>query len=188
MISTADFKTGLTILYEGEIYQIMDFLHSKTARSAANVVTKLRNLRTGSVIEKTFRAGEKMEQANIEKRLMQFLYSSGNMYVFMNLETYEQVEINIEQLEHEKNFIYEGLNVEISYYNGVEILGVILPEKVSLKVAETAPGVKGDTKTNASKDAIMETGLLVKVPLFVNEGDKLIISTEDGSYVSRDSK
>lgn len=188
MISTADFKTGLTILYEGEIYQIIDFLHSKTARSAANVVTKLRNLRTGSVVEKTFRAGEKMEQANIEKRLMQFLYSSGNMYVFMNLETYEQVEINIEQIEHERNFIFEGLNVEISYYNGVEILGVILPEKVSLKVTETAPGVKGDTKTNASKDAIMETGLLVKVPLFVNEGDKLIISTEDGSYVSRDSK
>lgn len=188
MISTADFKTGLTILYEGEIYQIIEFLHSKTARSAANVVTKLRNLRTGSVIERTFRAGEKMEQANIEKRKMQFLYSLGTTFVFMNLDTYEQVELPVEQLDFEKNFLYEGLNVEISYFNGVEILGVILPEKVSLMVKETAPGVKGDTKTSASKDAIMETGLLVKVPLFVNEGDKLIISTFDGLYVSRDNK
>lgn len=188
MISTADFKTGLTILYEGEIYQVIEFLHSKTARSAANVVTKLRNLRTGSVTEKTFRAGEKMEQANIEKRPMQYLYSIGNAYVFMNLETYEQVELNLTQIEDEKDFLSENLNVEISYYNESEILGVILPEKVSLKVKETSPGVKGDTKTSASKDAIMETGLLVKVPLFVNEGDKLIISTHDGSYVSRDSK
>lgn len=188
MISTADFKTGLTILYENEIFQIIEFLHSKTARSAANVVAKLRNLRTGSVIEKTFRAGEKMEQANIEKRPMQYLYSTGNSFVFMNMENYEQVEINKEQIEHEKNFLYEGLNVEISYFDGKEILGVILPEKVSLLVTETAPGVKGDTKTSASKDALMETGLLVKVPLFVNENDRLIISTEDGSYVSRDNK
>ncbi|HHV33092.1 MAG TPA: elongation factor P [Acholeplasma sp.] len=188
MISTADFKTGLTILYEGEIYQIIEFLHSKTARSAANVVTKLRNLRTGAVVEKTFRSGEKMEQANIEKRPMQYLYDTGSKYVFMNMETYEQVEINISQIEHEKNFIYEGLSVDITYFNGTEILGLVLPEKVSLLVAETAPGVKGDTKTNASKDAIMETGLLVKVPLFVDEGDRLIISTADGSYVSRDNK
>ena len=119
---------------------------------------------------------------------MQYLYDTGSKYVFMNMETYEQVEINISQIEHEKNFIYEGLSVDITYFNGTEILGLVLPEKVSLLVAETAPGVKGDTKTNASKDAIMETGLLVKVPLFVDEGDRLIISTADGSYVSRDNK
>ncbi len=188
MINTADFKNGLTILYEGELYQIIEFLHSKTARSAANVVAKLRNLRTGAVIERTFRAGERMKQANIEKRKMQYLYSTGDAYVFMNAETYEQVELSVSQIEHEKQFIYEGLNVEITYYDGKEILGVILPEKVSLEVTETAPGVRGDTKTSASKDAIVETGLLVKVPLFINQGERIIVSTFDGSYVSRDNK
>ncbi|NLN50153.1 MAG: elongation factor P [Acholeplasmataceae bacterium] len=188
MISTADFKTGLTILYEGEIYQILEFLHAKTARSAANVTTKLRNLRTGAITERTFRAGEKMRQANIEKKKMQFLYSTGQTYVFMNLETYEQVEIPVGQIESEIRFLYEGLEVEISYFNGVEILGIILPEKISLEVIETVPGVKGDTKTSATKDAIVQTGLLVKVPLFINQGEKIIVSTQDGSYVSRDSK
>lgn len=188
MINTADFRTGLTILYEGEIYQIIEFLHSKTARSAANVTTKLRNLRTGAVTERTFRAGERMKQANIERREMQYLYSSGDAFVFMNMETYEQVELSADQLEHEKNFLYEGLNVEITYFNGSEILGLVLPEKVSLVVKETAPGVRGDTKTNALKDAIMETGLLVKVPLFINQEESLIISTIDGSYISRDNK
>lgn len=188
MISTADFRTGLTILYEDEIYQIIEFLHSKTARSQANVATKLRNLRTGAIVERTFRAGEKMKQANIERVKMQYLYSTGTEYVFMNLETFAQIEIHADQLSHEKNFLYEGLEVEISYFNRKEVLGVILPEKISLKVAETVPGVKGDTKTNALKDAIMETGLLVKVPLFVDQGENIIVSTQDGSYVSRDNK
>lgn len=188
MISTANFRTGLTIVYEGNIYQIVEFLHSKTARSAANVVTKLRNLRTGAVIEITFRAGEKMEQANIEKRKMQYLYSSGDMYIFMNMENYEQVELPLNQIEYESKFLYEGLEVEIIYFNGVEILGLVLPEKVSLEVTETEPGVRGDTKTSASKDAIVETGLLVKVPLFIDQGEKIIVSTSDGSYVSRDNK
>lgn len=188
MINTADFKTGLTIVYEDEIYQIIEFLHSKTARSQANVVAKLRNLRTGSVIERTFRAGEKMKQANIVRVKMQYLYSTGETYVFMNMETYEQVELGTNQIEHEKQFLYEGLNVEITYFNNVEILGLVLPEKVSLEVTETVPGVKGDTKTNALKDAIVETGLLVKVPLFIAQGERIIVSTFDGSYVSRDNK
>lgn len=187
MINTADFRTGLTILYEGEIYQIIEFLHSKTARSQANVVAKLRNLRTNAVIERTFRAGERMKQANIERRKMQYLYSTGETYVFMNMETYEQVELSGDQMAHEKQFIFEGINVEITYF-GAEVIGVVLPEKVSLEVTETVPGVRGDTKTHALKDAIVETGLLVKVPLFIAQGERIIVSTTDGSYVSRDNK
>ncbi len=188
MITTANFKTGLTILYEGNIYQILEFLHSKTARSAANVVTKLKNLRTGATVEITFRAGEKMEQANIERVKMQYLYQSGDAYVFMNMENYEQIELQRARIENESRFLIEGLTVEIIYYDGSEILGLVLPEKISVEVTETAPGVKGDTKTNATKDAYIQTGFLVKVPLFVDQGEKIIISTIDGSYVSRDNK
>ncbi len=186
MISTADFKTGLTILYEGNIYQIIEFLHVKPGKGQAFVTSKLRNLRTGAVIEMTFRAGEKMEQANIEKRKMQFLYSFDQFYVFMDTATYEQVEIPVAQIEYETKFIYEGLEVDITYYDNKEILGVVLPDKISLEVKETVPGVKGDTKTSAMKDAIVQTGLLVKVPLFIEQGEKIIISTQDGTYVSRD--
>lgn len=188
MISTADFKTGLTILYENNIYQILEFLHVKPGKGAAFVNSKLKNLRTGATIDLTFRAGEKMEQANIEKVTMQYLYSADNAFVFMNMESYDQIEIPLQQITHESKFIKESMEVEIMYFNRSEILGVILPDKVSLEVVETVPGVKGDTKTNAMKDATLETGLLVKVPLFIEEGEKIIVSTSDGSYVSRDNR
>ena len=188
MISTADFKTGLTILYEGNLYQIIDFQHVKPGKGQAFVNSKLRNLRTGATIDLTFRAGEKMEQANIEKVSMQYLYSMGESYVFMNTETYEQVEIPLQNMAYESKFIYETLEVEIMYYNNQEILGIILPDKVSLEVTETEPAVKGDTKQSAMKDAIVETGLLVKVPMFITTGERIIVSTQDGSYVSRDNK
>src|SRR5690554_4421358 len=184
MISTSDFKTGLTIAFDGEIYVILDFLHSKTARSGALVNTRLRNLRTGAIFENTFKSGEKVERAQIDKITMQYLYASGETHVFMNLETYEQIEIHQSRLEYELNFLFEGLNVEIQFY-GDEILGVSLPEKIVLEVVETVPGVKGDTKSNAMKDAWLPSGYLVKVPLFVNKGDKIIVSTIDGTYVSR---
>ncbi len=188
MISTADFKTGLTILYDNNIYQIIEFLNVKPGKGQAYVNSKLKNLRTGATIDLTFRAGEKMEQANIERISMQYLYRVDNTYVFMNNETYDQVEIPLNQIEYESKFIYESMEVEIMYFNRSEILGVILPDKVSLTITETVPGVKGDTKTNAMKDATLETGLMIKVPLFISEGEKVIVSTQDGSYVSRDNR
>lgn len=188
MISTADFKTGLTILYENNIFQIIEFLHVKPGKGQAFVNSKLKNLRTGATIDLTFRAGEKMEQANIEKVSMQYLYRIDNTFVFMNNETYDQVEIPLNQMDYESKFIYETMEVEIMYFNRSEILGIILPDKVSLTVTETVPGVKGDTKTNAMKDATLETGLVIKVPLFISEGEKVIVSTQDGTYVSRDNR
>lgn len=185
MINTADFKTGMTIEYENNIYQIVDFLHVKPGKGAAYVRTKLRNLRTGANVDITFPAGTKMEQADIQKINVQFLYQDSKNYVFMNMQTYEQTEIHQSRLKNEINYLYEGLEVELLIFNGEEILGITLPEKIILEVAQTEPGVKGDTKTNASKDAIMQTGLLVKVPLFIETGEKIIVSTQDGSYVSR---
>ncbi len=186
MISTNEFKTGQTILHEGNLYSVIEFMHVKPGKGSAFVRTKLRNLRTGSVIDYTFNAGTKVERAQIDKNMMQYLYADGDKHIFMNTETYEQIEIPQAQIENELKFIYEGESVEVMFYNNSEILGVSLPDKVVLEVKETVPGVKGDTKTNALKDAIMQTGLLVKVPMFIEEGEKLIINTNDGSYVSRD--
>ncbi|HLS99948.1 MAG TPA: elongation factor P [Acholeplasma sp.] len=184
MVSTSDFKTGLTIAYDGQIYVILDFLHSKSARSGALVNTKLRNLRNGSILEVTFKSGDKVDRAQIDRTPMQYLYAQGDTHVFMNMETYEQVELDKSRIEHELNFMSEGMNVEINFY-GEEIIGVNIPEKVVLEVKETVPGVKGDTKTNAMKDAWLPSGYLIKVPMFVEAGDKIIVNTNEGTYVSR---
>lgn len=184
MISTSDFKTGLTIEYENNLYQIIEFQHVKPGKGQAFVRTKLRNLRTGSLTEFSFGAGEKMEQAEIEKKKMQYLYNDGEFYSFMDMETYEQIELPASRLEFEKNFMLEGMSVTIIDYKG-EILGVQLPEKVALEVVESAPGVKGNTATSAMKEAILETGHKLQVPLFVEQGDKIIVSTFDGKYSSR---
>ena len=186
MISTNEFKTGQTIMFDGNIFQVIEFMHVKPGKGSAFVRTKLRNLRSGAVIDYTFNAGTKVERAQIDKNQMQYLYANGDMHVFMNTETYEQIEIPGSQIEYELKFIYEGMMVDVNFYNNQEILGVTLPDKVVLEVTETVPGVKGDTKTNALKDAIMQTGLLVKVPMFIEQGEKIIVSTYDGSYVSRD--
>src|SRR5690554_2001053 len=183
MISTNDFKTGQTILHEGNIFQVIEFMHVKPGKGSAFVRTKLRNLRSGAVIDYTFNAGMKVERAQIDRFKMQYLYANGDMHVFMNTDTYEQLEIPAAQIEYELKFIYEGMNVDVNFYNGVEILGVTLPDKIVMEVVDTVPGVKGDTKTNASKDAYMQTGLLVKVPMFIEQGEKIIVSTQDGSYV-----
>jgi elongation factor P len=187
MINTNDFKTGQTIVYDGNIYSVIEFMHVKSANSMAFVRVKLRNLRTGSVTQTTFNAGTKVERAQIDRMGMQYLYASGDSHVFMNTETYEQIEIQKVQIENELNYISEGMTVEVNFYNGTEILGVTLPDKVTLKIIKTDQAVRGDTKTNAMKDAIMETGLLVKVPMFIAEGEKIIVSTTDGYYVSRDN-
>ncbi|HOE77407.1 MAG TPA: elongation factor P [Bacilli bacterium] len=184
MISTSDFKTGLNILYNNNLYQIMEFQHVKPGKGQAFVRTKLRNLRTGAIFEYSFNAGEKMEIAQIEKKKMQFSYTTTDTYCFMDMETFEQVELPSERLKWESNFLLEGMEVEIVCY-GSEILGINLPEKVVLEVVESAPAVAGNTATAALKEVKMETGLVVKVPMFVNQGDKLIISTSDGKYSSR---
>lgn len=186
MISTNDFKTGQTIIYDGNIYSVIEFLHVKPGKGGAFVRTKLRNLRSGSVTDVTFNAGIKLERAQIDKVMMQYLYADGTNHVFMNGETYEQIDIPRVQIERELNYIYEGMSVEVMFFNNSEVLGVSLPDKLALEVKETVPGVKGDTKTNAMKDAILQTGLMVKVPMFIEEGEKIIVNTNDASYVSRD--
>lgn len=184
MISVNDFKTGLTIQVDGNLYRVIEFQHVKPGKGAAFVRSKLRNLRNGNVTEKTFRAGEKVEKAQIDNRKMQYLYASGDQHAFMDMETYEQIEIPESQLEYELKYILENMEVQIVSFEG-EVLGVSLPNTVVLEVTATEPGIKGDTATGGSKPATMQTGLVVNVPFFVNEGDKLIINTEDGSYVSR---
>ena len=184
MISSNDFKTGMTIDYEGNLFQIIEFQHVKPGKGQAFVRSKLRNLRSGAVIDNTFNAGEKVKRAHVEKSTMQFLYSMGDEYVFMNNETYEQIVLTAAQLEQEKNFLVDGMEVKVMSYNG-EILGVEVPEKVTLEVVECEPGVKGNTASNATKSATVSTGYSLQVPLFVEVGDKLIINTNDGRYVSR---
>ncbi len=184
MISVNDFRTGLTIEVDGGIWRVMDFQHVKPGKGAAFVRSKLRNLRTGAIQEKTFRAGEKVARAQIETHRMQYLYASGDQHVFMDNETYEQIELSSAQIEHELKFLKENMEVSIIMFQG-ETLGIELPKTVELKVVATEPGIKGDTASGGSKPATLETGITVQVPFFVNEGDTLIINTDDGSYVSR---
>lgn len=184
MISVNDFRTGLTIEVDGGIWRVLEFQHVKPGKGAAFVRSKLRNLRTGAIAEKTFRAGEKVNRAQIDNKTMQYLYASGDQHVFMDQETYEQIELSSAQIEHELNFLLENMEVHIIMYNG-ETLGIDLPNTVQLKVVSTEPGIKGDTASGGSKPATLETGLVVQVPFFINEGDTLVINTSDGSYVSR---
>ena len=183
MINAQDIKNGTCIRMDGKLYFCVEFLHVKPGKGQAFVRTKLRNLRTGTTTEYSFNAGEKLEQAMIEKRKMQYLYG-GSEYCFMDMETYEQVEIPAERLEWESKFLLEGMNIEIVFY-GDEILGVNLPEKVSLEVTEASPAVAGNTATNALKEVKLETGLVVKVPMFIEQGDRVVVSTWDGKYNSR---
>ncbi|WP_127534485.1 elongation factor P [Paenibacillus kobensis] len=184
MISVNDFKTGLTVEVEGDIFTVLEFQHVKPGKGAAFVRSKLKNLRNGNTVERTFRAGETIGRAQIENRAVQYLYNSGSEYTFMDNETYDQFNLDKDQLEWEINFLKENMNVNISSYQS-EILGISLPTSVDLKVVETEPGVKGNTATNATKAAKLETGHSVQVPMFINEGDVLLIDTRDGKYISR---
>lgn len=184
MIDINDIKNGMTVIVEGNLYQIVDFLHVKPGKGAAFMKTKLKNLRTGGTIEKTFNTNIKIEKANISKKTMQYLYNTSDMYYFMDMNTYEQVELSEKQIENEKKYLKENLEVELVYFES-ELIGLNLPEKVEYKVTYTTDAVKGNTSTNALKDATVENGLEVKVPLFICEGDVVVISTKDGKYVSR---
>ncbi|MHC5252452.1 elongation factor P [Listeria kieliensis] len=184
MISVNDFKTGLTIEVDGGIWRVMDFQHVKPGKGAAFVRSKLRNLRTGAIQEKTFRGGEKVGKAQIDNRKMQYLYADGDNHVFMDNENYEQIELPSSQIEYELKFLKENMEINVIMYQG-ETIGVDLPNTVELKVVETEPGIKGDTSSGGSKPATLETGLVVQVPFFVNEGDTLVINTTEATYVSR---
>ena len=184
MISTNDLKNGITIEFEGNIYVVMDTQHVKPGKGAAIVKAKLKNLRTGAIVEQTFNAGVKVATAHISKQLMQYLYNMSGVYYFMNMETYEQLELQESQIGDNSKFLKENLEVYITSFNG-EILGIDLPDKVTLVITHTEPAVKGNTTQNALKDATCETGLSVRVPLFIEEGESIVISTADGKYVSR---
>ena len=184
MISTNDLKNGITIEYEGNIYIVMDTQHVKPGKGAAIVKAKLKNLRTGAIFEQTFNAGVKVATARIEKQLMQYLYTMNDTYYFMNMESYEQLELSKEAVGDGAKFLKENLEVYITSYEG-EILGIDLPDKVELTITHTEPATKGNTTNNALKDAEVETGLVVRVPLFIDEGEKILVSTSDGKYDSR---
>lgn len=184
MITTNNFKTGLTIEYEGDIYQVIEFQHVKPGKGSAFVRSKLRNLRTNAVIDKTFNSGLKIETAMIEKNPMSFLYQNNDTYVFMNNETYEQLELHRSQLEGKLEYLLEGMEITIISYEK-EILGIELPDKVVLEVVETPGGARGNTASNATKEATTNTGLKLSVPLFINQGDKIVVSTETGQYDTR---
>jgi elongation factor P len=182
MISVNDFRTGLTIEVDGNIFTVLEFQHVKPGKGAAFVRSKLRNLRSGNTTEMTFRGGEKVNPARIESSTMQYLYASGDDYTFMNTETYEQMTFTRSQIERELRFLKENMNVQIMQYNG-ETIGIQLPNTVELVVTECEPGVKGDTASNVTKKATLETGFVVNVPLFVEEGERLIIDTRTEAYV-----
>lgn len=184
MISTNDFKTGLTIELDGEIYMVVDFMHVKPGKGAAFVRSKLKNVKTGQVLEKTFRAGEKVPRAHLERKQMQYLYNSGDLYYFMDTQTYEQIPLQADLLEEAIKYLKENMEVMVLFYEGSAI-GIELPTYVELKVVETEPGFKGDTATGGTKPATLETGTVVQVPLFIEIGDILRIDTRTGEYLSR---
>ena len=184
MINVNDLKNGVVIEYDGKLMQIVEFMHV-LQNKVAYVRVKMKDLRTGSIMETALKGSDsKFKLCYIDRRPMQYIYSTGEAYAFMDQETYEQVEIPAARLEWEKNFLQEGMEVSVEFY-GEEILTVDLPDKITAEVTETTPAVKGDTKTNATKDAFLESGYLVKVPMFIEQGEKIIVSTIDGSYVSR---
>ena len=184
MISTNDFRTGLTIELDGQIYTVLDFLHVKPGKGSAFVRSKLKNLETGTIIEKTFRAGEKVPKAHLDKRKMQYLYTDGEFYYFMDQETFDQMSLTEEQLEDNINYIKENMVIDILFHDE-KTIGVEIPTSVKLKVTETEPGIKGDTATGGTKDAKVETGLTVQVPLFIEEGDIIKVDTRSGEYMER---
>ncbi len=184
MVSTSDLKKGIVIEHDGELWQILDYHHIKMGRGSAQVRIKLRNIRRGSTVEKTFQAGDKWPRASMEKRPVQFLYSDGPDYHFMELENYEQFILTAEQLGDAVNYLKDGTTVDRTSYQG-ETIGIELPINMELLVTETEPGFAGDTATGARKGATLETGLVVQVPLFVQEGDTIRVDTRNGEYQTR---
>lgn len=184
MISVNDLRTGLTVELDGDIYSVVDFLHVKPGKGAAFVRTKLKNIRTGASVERTFRAGERIARAHIELKQMQYMYNSGDEYFFMDMETYDQVALRTEDLGDAPKYLLENMTIGIQFYEGQPV-GVDLPTTVVLEVTQTEPGFKGDTAQGATKPATLETGITIQVPLFVEQGEKVKVDTRTGEYLSR---
>lgn len=184
MISVNDFKTGVTVELDGQAYQVVDFQHVKPGKGAAFVRAKLKNVKTGGVVEKTFRAGEKLAKAHLDRREMQYLYKDGDAFVCMDNENYEQMNISADAIGDGVKWLLENMNIGVLFFQG-NIIGVDLPNFVELTVVETEPGIKGDTATGATKNATLESGAVVSVPLFINTGDRLRIDTRSGQYMER---
>ncbi|HCY06646.1 MAG TPA: elongation factor P [Erysipelotrichaceae bacterium] len=185
MILVNDLRPGITFEVDSNIYQVLDISHNKTAMRQMIVKVKVKNLRTGVITELTFTGGDKVEPAHIDKREMQYLYDAGEALVFMDNTTYEQIEILKDKIQWELQFLKPNNNVTITMYDGKEILGLILPDKVELQIVECEVAVKGDTATSAMKNAVLETGLEIKVPLFIDNEEIIVVSTADGKYSGR---
>lgn len=185
MISSNDFRPGVTIVLDNSIWRVVEFLHVKPGKGSAFVRTKLKNVQSGSVVEKTFRAGETVPQANLDKRAMQHTYKEGEDYVFMDMESYEECHLSNAQIGDRVKYLKEGMEVNVVRW-GEQVLEVELPNSVTLEIIETDPGVKGDTASGGSKPAIVETGAQIMVPLFISKGEKIRIDTRTDSYLGRE--
>lgn len=184
MISSNDFRNGVTIVIDGQLWTVIEFLHVKPGKGSAFVRTRLKNVKTGATVERTFRAGEKLERATVDNRDMQMLYNDADGYHFMDTESYENVTLQRDLIGDPADFLKDGMRVAVQFHDGTPI-GVDLPAHVELKVEETDPGFKGDTATGTTKPAKLETGASVQVPLFVNPGDVIRIDTRDRRYIGR---
>jgi len=184
MIDTGDLKKGLSIELDGQLYYILDYQHIKMGRGTAQIRLKLRDLRAGHTIERTFQAGEKFLRARIDRHSVQYLYQDGDLYYFMDTESFEQSPLTRAQLDDAVNYLKDGLSLEFLTY-GNETIGVELPNSVDLKVTETGPAFKGDTAQSGTKPAVLETGITIQVPLFVSNGDTVRVDTRTGNYLER---
>ncbi len=184
MISSNDFRTGVTIVVDGQLWQVVDFQHVKPGKGSAFVRTRLRNVMRGNVLEKTFRAGEMLERAIVETREMQYLYGTGDDYCFMDKANYEQVHLGHDLLGDNVDLLKEGMVINVQFHDG-RVIAAELPNHIDLEVVETDPGYRGDTATNVQKPAKLETGATITVPLFINPGDRVRIDTRDRKYISR---
>jgi elongation factor P len=185
MISSNDFRSGVTIVIDNSVWRVVEFLHVKPGKGSAFVRTKLKNVQTGNVVEKTFRAGESLPQATLEKRTMQHTYKEAEQYVFMDMETFEEATLTPAQMGDRVKFVKEGMEVNILFWDD-KVLDIELPTSVILEVLDTDPGVKGDTATGGTKPAIVETGAQVMVPLFITIGERIKVDTRDGLYLGRE--
>lgn len=183
-VSTNDLRNGMTLEVDGELFAVIEFQHVKPGKGGAFVRTKLRNVKSGAVLDRTYRADEKVEQAIIEKKEMQFLYKDGQQYVFMDNVSYEQMPVDVGALGDATRYLVEGQSASLSQHEG-RVVGVDLPASVELAVTETEPGVQGDRVQGARKPATLETGLVVQVPLFVESGDRVKVDTRSGEYITR---
>jgi len=185
MISSNDFRPGVTIVLDGAVWRVVEFLHVKPGKGSAFVRTKLKNAQTGSVVERTFRAGETVPQANLEKNAMQHTYKDGDDYVFMDMETYEESRLNPKQIGDRVKYLKEGMEANVVRW-GEQVLEVELPNSVVLEIVQTDPGVRGDTATGGTKPALVETGATVMVPLFISNGERIRIDTRNDTYLGRE--